>query len=54
MPVQSIVSNVRKEFEDSLRDAATKIGMSAEVELDQQACQTKQWPAYHAFHLLTA
>jgi hypothetical protein len=53
IPVQSIVSNVRKEFEESLRDAATKLGVRAEVELDHQECQTKQQHPYHAAHLLT-
>jgi hypothetical protein len=53
VPVQSTVSNVRKEFEESLEDAATKLGVRAEVELDHQECQTKQRPPYHAAHLLT-
>jgi hypothetical protein len=51
--VESTVSNVRKEFEESLRDAATKLGVRIEVELDHQECQTKQRPPYHAAHLIT-
>jgi hypothetical protein len=47
------VSNIRKDLEGYFKDAAAKLGVRAEVELDRKACQTKQRPQYHAAHLLT-
>ena len=42
VPAQSTVTAVSKGLEDSLRDAAKKLGVSAEVQIDQWACQTNQ------------
>jgi hypothetical protein len=53
VPAQSSVADVSKGFEDSLKDAARKLGVTAEVELDQQKCQTKQGSPYHAAHFFT-
>jgi len=42
VPAQSTVTAVSKGLEDSLRDAAKKLGVSAEVQIDQRSCQTNQ------------
>jgi ABC-type sugar transport system substrate-binding protein len=42
VPAQSTVTAVSKELEDSLKDAAKKLGVSAEVQIDQRSCQTSQ------------
>jgi hypothetical protein len=52
VPAQSSVPDFSKGFEDSLRDAARKLGITAVVELDQQKCQSKQGPPYNAAHLI--
>jgi len=46
------VSDIRKDLEGYFKDAAAKLGVRAEVELDRKACQTKQLPPYDAAHLL--
>lgn len=53
VPAQSSVSDFSKRFEDSLNDAARKLGVTAEVELDQQKCRSKQGPPYNAAHFFT-
>ena len=54
MPAQSAVPAVSKGLEDSLRDAAKKLGVSAEVQIVQRACQTRQQQRpYRAADLLT-
>ncbi|XP_023707207.2 uncharacterized protein LOC111864298 [Cryptotermes secundus] len=53
VPAQSSVSDISKGFEDSLNDAARKLGVTAEVELDQQKCQSKHGPPYNAAHFFT-
>jgi hypothetical protein len=42
VPAQSTVTAVSKGLEDSLRDAAKKLGVSAEVQVDQRSCRTNQ------------
>ena len=40
VPAQFTVTAVSKGLQDSLRDAAKKLGVSAEVQVDQRACRT--------------
>jgi hypothetical protein len=53
VPAQSSVPDFCKEFEDSLKGASRKLGVTAEVELDQQKCQSKHGSLYKAAHLFT-
>jgi hypothetical protein len=53
VPAQSSVPDFRKGFEDSLQDAARKLGVTVEVELDELICQSKDGTPYNAAHLIT-
>jgi hypothetical protein len=42
VPAHSTIPAISKGFEDSLRDAAKKLGVSAEVLVDQRTCRNNQ------------